>query len=178
MWRSQWRCNRRHFRHGKLQITNVAQSIIDPNLIMDRIFVNDKKGCLPYYASSSSRLLLLGWLARPLYLFCTYYRGWTYYQILGGFHRTIATGAASQQRTLTPPGTWSCPNLAVCSNVETILFWTCATVTVHQFFCILHCHSSGLWISNIPLYFYCAETPRTNKGTISDADVLQTSLYE
>ena len=40
---------------------------------------------------------------------------WTLIPILtllpnfGGFHRNIATGAASQQRTLTPPNTWSCP---------------------------------------------------------------------
>ena len=26
-----------------------------------------------------------------------------------GFHRTFAIGAASQQKTLTPPDTWSCP---------------------------------------------------------------------
>ena len=29
--------------------------------------------------------------------------------ILGGVHGTFATGATSQQRTLTPPDTWSCP---------------------------------------------------------------------
>ena len=30
-----------------------------------------------------------------------------------GFHRTYATGAACQQRTLTPPDTWSCPTLGL-----------------------------------------------------------------
>ena len=32
-----------------------------------------------------------------------------HYLIPGGFHRTFATGVARQQRTLTPPDTWSCP---------------------------------------------------------------------
>ena len=35
----------------------------------------------------------------------------TFYLIVQGFHRTYATGAACQQRTLTPPDTWSCPTL-------------------------------------------------------------------
>ena len=33
----------------------------------------------------------------------------TFYLSVQGFHRTYATGAACQQRTLTPPDTWSCP---------------------------------------------------------------------
>ena len=33
----------------------------------------------------------------------------TFYLIVQGFHRTYATGAVCQQRTLTPPDTWSCP---------------------------------------------------------------------
>ena len=42
------------------------------------------------------------------------------------FPYNIATGAASQQRTLTPLDTWSCPfGTSICSNVETILSWTC-----------------------------------------------------
>ena len=32
----------------------------------------------------------------------------TFYLIVQGFHRTYATGATCQQRTLTPPDTWSC----------------------------------------------------------------------
>ena len=35
-------------------------------------------------------------------------RFWRHY-LIPGFYRTFATGAASQQRTLTPPDTWSCP---------------------------------------------------------------------
>ena len=38
-----------------------------------------------------------------------YYRFWCHYLIPGVFHRTFATVAASQQRTLSPPDTWSCP---------------------------------------------------------------------
>ena len=37
----------------------------------------------------------------------------TFYLIVQGFHRTYATGAACQQRTLTPPDTWSCPTLGL-----------------------------------------------------------------
>ena len=38
----------------------------------------------------------------------------TFNLIVWGFHRTIfATGAACQQRTLTPPDTWSCPTLGL-----------------------------------------------------------------
>ena len=33
----------------------------------------------------------------------------TFYPIARGFHRTFATGAACQQRTLTPPDTWLFP---------------------------------------------------------------------
>ena len=39
-----------------------------------------------------------------------YYRLWRHFQIPEGFYRTFATGAASQQRTLSPD-TWSCPVL-------------------------------------------------------------------
>ena len=37
----------------------------------------------------------------------------TFYLIVQGFHRTYSTGAACQQRTLTPPDTWSCPTLGL-----------------------------------------------------------------
>ena len=37
----------------------------------------------------------------------------TFYLIVQGFHRTYATGAACQQRTLTPPDAWSCPTLGL-----------------------------------------------------------------
>ena len=38
----------------------------------------------------------------------------------------LQSDAAIQQRTLTPPDTWSRPiTTCICSNVETILSWTC-----------------------------------------------------
>ena len=65
----------------------------------------------------------------------------TFYLIAGGFHRTFATGAACQQRTLTPPDTWSCPTLGLASvlmlipiSPELVLFL-------------------DFWVSNIPRYF-------------------------
>ena len=65
----------------------------------------------------------------------------TFYLIVWGFHRTFATGAACQQRPLTPPDTWSCPTLGLACvlmsrpiSPELILF-------------------PDFWVSNIPLYF-------------------------
>ena len=65
----------------------------------------------------------------------------TFYLIVRGFHRTFATGAACQQRTLTPPDTWSCPTLGLASvlmlrpiSPELVLFL-------------------DFWVSNIPRYF-------------------------
>ena len=77
---------------------------------------------------------------RPL-LIWTLLPNLTFYLIMQGFHRTYATGAACQQRTLTPPDTWSCPTLGLA--------------------CILMSRpiSPGLglspdfWITNIPRYF-------------------------
>ena len=63
------------------------------------------------------------------------------YLIVQGFHRTYATGAACQQRTLTPPNTWSCRTLGLACvlksrpiSPELVLF-------------------PGFWVSNIPRYF-------------------------
>ena len=65
----------------------------------------------------------------------------TFYLIARGFHRTFATGAACQQRTLTPPDTWSCPTLGLASvlmlrpiSPELVLFL-------------------DFWVSNFPRYF-------------------------
>ena len=73
------------------------------------------------------------------------------------FHRTFATGAACQQRTLTPPDTWSCPTLGLASvlmlrpmSPELVLF-------------------PGFWAANITRYFcFCLEASRkiTNIGGI------------
>ena len=66
----------------------------------------------------------------------------TFYLIARGFNRTFATGAAWQQRTLTPPDTWSCPALGLASvlmlrpiSPELVLFL-------------------DFWVSNIPRYFF------------------------
>ena len=49
-----------------------------------------------------------------------------FYLIVQGFHRTYATGAACQQRTLTPPDTWSCPTLGLaCVLMSRPISWTC-----------------------------------------------------
>ena len=74
-------------------------------------------------------------------LIWTFLPNLTFYLIVWGFHRTFATGAACQQRTLTPPGTWSCPTLGLAFvlmsrpiSPELVLF-------------------SDFWVSNIPRYF-------------------------
>ena len=65
----------------------------------------------------------------------------TFYLIVQGFHRTYATGAACQQRTLTPPDTWSCPNLGL------------ACVLMSRPISPELVLSPDFWISNIPRYF-------------------------
>ena len=77
-------------------------------------------------------ILLLMWTLLP---------NLTFYLIARGFHRTIVTGAACQQRTLTPPDTWSFPTLGLASvlmlgliSPEIVLF-------------------PDFWDSNIPWYF-------------------------
>ena len=65
----------------------------------------------------------------------------TFYLIVQGFHRTNATGAACQQRTLTPPDTWSCPTLGL------------ACVLMSRPISPELVLSPDLWISNIPWYF-------------------------
>ena len=59
----------------------------------------------------------------------------TFYLFVWGFYRTCATGAACQQRTLTPPDTWFCPTFGtcMCSNVETNLSWTCLLFQTFEF---------------------------------------------
>ena len=65
----------------------------------------------------------------------------TFYLIVQGFHRTYATGAACQQRTLTPPDTWSCPTLGL------------ACVLMSRPISPELVLSPDFWISNIPRYF-------------------------
>ena len=59
----------------------------------------------------------------------------TFYLIVRGFHITFATGAACQQRTLTPPDTWSCP------------IWD-----LQMFFCWDHWHSIIHFTTNSRLF--------------------------
>ena len=65
----------------------------------------------------------------------------SFYLIVQGFYRTYATGAACQQRTLTPPDTWSCPNLGR------------ACVLMSRPISPELVLSLVFWISNIPRYF-------------------------
>ena len=65
----------------------------------------------------------------------------TFYLIVQGFHRTYATGAACQQRTLTPPDTWSCPTLGL------------ACVLMSRPISPELVLSPDFWIPNIPRYF-------------------------
>ena len=54
---------------------------------------------------------------------------------------TFATGAACQQRTLTPPDTWSCPTLGLSS----VLIMRPISPELDLF--------PDFWVSNIPRYF-------------------------
>ena len=58
----------------------------------------------------------------------------TYYLIVRGFHRTYATGGACQQRTLTPPDTWSCPTLGLASvQMLRPISWNCVVSRLLSF---------------------------------------------
>ena len=60
-------------------------------------------------------------LTELFYKTVPYYRFGRYYLIRRGFQRRFATDADSQQRTVTPPDTMSCPIWdCICSNDETI----------------------------------------------------------
>ena len=66
----------------------------------------------------------------------------TFCLIARGFHRTFATGEACQQRTLAPPGAWSCLTLGLAGvlmlrliSPELVLF-------------------PDFWVSNIPRYLF------------------------
>ena len=75
----------------------------------------------------------------------------TFYLIVHGFHRTYATGAACQQRTLTPPDTWSCPTLGL------------AFVLMSRPISPELVLSPDFWISNTPRYFSFASNAHLTK---------------
>ena len=91
-------------------------------------------------------------------LIWTFLPNLTFYQIVQGFHRTYATGAAYQQRTLTPPDTWSCPTLGL------------ACVLMSRPISPELVLSPDFWISNIPRYFSFALS--TANGTIMQSPVV------
>ena len=65
----------------------------------------------------------------------------TFYLITRGVHRKFATGAACQQRTLTPTDTWPCPTL----GLKSVLMLRPISPELVMF--------PDLWVSNIPRYF-------------------------
>ena len=89
----------------------------------------------------------------------------TVYLVVWGFHRTFATGAACQQRTLTPPGTWSCATLGLACVLmsrpifpELVLF-------------------PNFWVSNIPRYF-CFAINLTSRKTVVQSKVKIFKMYK
>ena len=74
-------------------------------------------------------------------LIWTLFPNLTFYLIVQDFHRTYVTGAACQQRRLTPPDSWSCPTLGL------------ACVLMSRPISPELVLSPDFWISNIPRYF-------------------------
>ena len=79
----------------------------------------------------------------------------TFYLIARGFHSTYATGAACQQRTLTPPDTWYCPTLGLASVL--MLRPMSPELVLFPYF----------WVSNIPRYLCFCFTSRPLKLSFS-----------
>ena len=79
----------------------------------------------------------------------------TFYLIVQGFHRTYATGAECQQRTLSPLDIWSCPTLGL------------AYVLMSRSISPELVLSPNLWISNIPRYFSFAIRFALFRGQVS-----------
>ena len=91
-----------------------------------------------------SNMILDWWDITPIFdplLILTLLPNLTFYLIVWGFHRTFATGAACQQRTLTPPDTWSCHTLGL------------ACVLMSRPIAPDFVLFPDSWVSNIPRYF-------------------------
>ena len=87
----------------------VGTGILPNNMRSPLPNVTRHSGWWPYTVTPS----IDGTLHQFLILILTLLPILTFYQIMRGFHRTFATGAACQQRTLTAPDTWSCPTLGL-----------------------------------------------------------------
>ena len=84
-----------------------------------------------------------------LYWTGPYYRIWLY-SIVWGFYKAFVMDVTCQQRTLTPPDTWSCPTF--------MLIPTCPKI------CLL----SGLWTFEHPsvlLFYFCSKINFIEKKT-------------
>ena len=75
-------------------------------------------------------------------LIWTLLRNLTFYLIARGFHRTFATRAACQLRTLIPLDTWSCPTLGLASvlmlrpiSPEHVFFPSVCVSKIPRYFC-------------------------------------------
>ena len=87
-----------------------------------------------------------------LFLILTLLPNLTFYLIARGFHRTFATGAACQQRTLTPPDTWSRPTLGLASvlmlrpiSPELVLFLDFWVTNIPRYFCFCFINLNVSW---------------------------------
>ena len=94
-----------------------------------------------------------GWLLLDIRWFVLFF-----YLIARGFHRTLSTGAACQQWTLTPPDTWSCPTLGLASvlmlrpiSLELVLFPDFWVWNIHRYFCFC-------FMSNEFTYFFSLDS--------------------
>ena len=85
-----------------------------------------------------------------------------HYLIVRASHRTFASDAACQQRTLTPPDTWFCPSFGLACvlmlipiSPELVLF-------------------PDFWASNIPLYFCFASMQSLNGSSVNRTELAKT----
>ena len=139
----------------------VGTGVLMSTVVLYRWCHSDSASVLLYFTLSNNTFPLTnvtrhsGWwpstvtptIDQALHQFLTLLLIWTFlpnltlYRIARGFHRAFTTGAGCQQRTLTPPDTWSCPTLGLACvlmlrpiSPELVLF-------------------PDFWISNIPRYF-------------------------
>ena len=114
-----------------LRAVRLSNKLLGQGYVKERLrssvtkFYGRYRGLIKQYEVPLSRMLHdildndhLQWHP-PLHQFLTVLLIWTllpnltFYLIARGFHRTFATDAACQQRTLISPNTWSCPTLGL-----------------------------------------------------------------